>query len=65
MTCPGCYHGVHFCDDHGVPPVCICDTPTPLGGGECTTCHRPYKPEVPEFDACREAWRTHLLQEAT
>lgn len=52
------------CDIHRVPTVCVCDHPVTDAIGECIRCCRPYKPEVPGFDTCREAWRTHLLQES-
>jgi hypothetical protein len=52
------------CDLHAVPTVCVCAVPAPNRCGECQTCKRPYKPEVPGFDACRKAWRTQLEENA-
>ena len=65
-SCPACATGDRFdhghCDDH-VPPVCVCDQPHPDGIGQCRRCLRPYKPQVPGFDACRAAWTAQLAQE--
>lgn len=48
------------CDDHEVPPVCVCAVPAPNAGGECAHCHRPFKPQVPGFTECRAAWIDQL-----
>lgn len=71
--CQACVIGA--CDDHQRPPVCVCDTPLLAGGclsctrnhmpDECRRCHRPYKPQVPGFDQCRDAWIAQLTREAS
>lgn len=58
--CKTCWINRGECDDHQVPAVCICDQPKTNRLGECQTCLRPYKPEVPGFDACREAWQRQM-----
>lgn len=60
--CLPCARGAGMCDDH-VPPVCVCTQPHPDGIGQCRVCLRPYKPQVPGFDACRAAWIAHLAVE--
>lgn len=61
--CPTCTT-TGACDDHQVPPVCVCDQPAPDPIGECQRCLRPYKPQVPGFNECRDAWIAQLAREA-
>lgn len=58
--CTACVCPNAGCDDHQVPPVCICDTPVPDRDDECASCKRPY---APVYLPLRDAWRTHLTPE--
>lgn len=61
--CPSCA-STQPCDAHQVPPVCVCTVPAPDGIGQCAHCLRPYKPSVPGFNACRQAWLDQLAEDA-
>ena len=63
LGCGTCAFGDGLCDDHEVPPVCVCTQPHPDGIGQCRVCLRPYKTTVPGFDACRDAGVAHLTSE--
>jgi hypothetical protein len=60
--CHECRFDPGVCDLHQVPPVCVCDEPTPGWMNECGSCRRPYGPLFAEV---RQAWRDHLAGRAT